>query len=62
MNIENIVKRNYKLVTGAADVKDIDGAQMWKGQWWMPYWGCDTLDHLIDDLNAAQEAERKMRK
>lgn len=57
MNIENIVKRSYELISDTADVKNVDGAQMWEGQWWMPLWGCDTLDHLVDDLKAAQQQE-----
>lgn len=56
MNIEDIVKRSYEQVKDSASVKNIDGAQMWQGQWWMPLWGCDTLDHLVDALNEAQKA------
>ena len=27
-------------------------AQIVDGQWYAPKWGCDTLDHMLDELAA----------
>ena len=42
---EKFVRRHYEPIENP---KDVDGAQMWNGQWWLPIWGCDTLDHIVD--------------
>jgi len=26
------------------------GAQIVNGQWYLPKWGCDTLQHILDEL------------
>jgi len=28
-----------------------DSAQLINGQWYAPKWGCDTLQHVIDQLS-----------
>ncbi len=28
-----------------------EGAQIVDGQWYMPRWGCDTLQHVVDELS-----------
>lgn len=30
-----------------------DGAQVVNGQWYAPAWGCDSLQHMIDDSDPA---------
>jgi hypothetical protein len=46
--IERAVLKNYEeLKTSPIG---IDGAMQWKSKWYAPMWGCDTLEHLIDDL------------
>ena len=51
--VADVVRKNYILIEDLSAIKDVDGAQMWDGQWWMPIFGCDTLDNLIDDLVSA---------
>lgn len=29
---------------------NIDGAQMVGGEWWIPKLGCDSVDHMLDQL------------
>ena len=29
---------------------NLDGAQMVGGEWWIPKWGCDSIDHMLDQL------------
>jgi len=31
-----------------------EGAQLVNGQWYMPAWGCDTLQHFIEGYGAAR--------
>ena len=47
-----VVRKHYNPIE---DPKGCDGAQMWNGQWWMPLWGCDTLDNMLDDMAYAVE-------
>lgn len=47
-----VVRKHYNAI---GDPKGADGAQMWNGQWWMPLWGCDTLDNMLDDIAYAVE-------
>jgi len=50
-----VVRKHYNQIENP---KDVDGAQMWNGQWWMPLWGCDTLDHMLDDMAYAIEHQQ----
>lgn len=50
--LEKIVRRSYEITENP---QDVEGAQMWRGQWWAPIWGCDTLDHILDDVLAAMD-------
>lgn len=34
-----------------------EGAQMVDGQWYMPKWGCDTLQHIKDNIQLAVSCE-----
>ena len=43
--IRRILSAGYELGDG-----NLDGAQMINGEWWIPKWGCDSLDHMIDQL------------
>ena len=57
-----VVQKHYQPITGAEAIK-CAGAQQMDGQWWMPLWGCDTLDHLLEDVDyAAAEKPRKHQK
>lgn len=47
-----VVQKHYQPITGSEAIK-CDGAQQMNGQWWMPLWGCDTLDHLLEDVDYA---------
>jgi DNA-binding XRE family transcriptional regulator len=29
---------------------NLDGAQMIDGEWWIPKWGCDSINHMLDQL------------
>ena len=49
-----VVRKHYNPIE---DPKGCDGAQMWNGQWWMPLWGCDTLDNMRDDMAYAIELQ-----
>jgi len=49
--IEELIRKHYTPV-----IQPGEGAQMFDGQWWMPKWGCDTLEHLIEDFQAALDA------
>ena|SRR3990172_55888 len=42
-----VAQKHYNPIS---DPTGVDGAQMWNGQWWMPLWGCDTLDSMLDDM------------
>lgn len=48
--LDKIVQKHYVQITDLSKLKDIGGAQMWNGEWWMPLEGCDTLSNLIDDI------------
>ena len=50
-----VVRKHYNPIE---DPKGCDGAQMWNGQWWMPLWGCDTLDNMLDDMAYASERQQ----
>lgn len=50
-----VVRKHYNPIE---DPKGCDGAQMWNGQWWMPLWGCDTLDNMLDDMAYAIECQQ----
>ena len=34
-------------------------SQLWKGEWWTPEEGCDTLENMFADLKARLLARRK---
>ena len=42
-----VVRKHYNPIE---DPKGVDGPQMWNCQWWMPLWGCDTLENMLDDM------------
>ncbi len=50
-----VVRRHYNAIENP---KGVDGAQMWNGQWWMPLWGCDTLDQMLADMAYAIERQQ----
>lgn len=50
-----VVRKHYNQIE---DPKGCDGAQMWNDQWWMPLWGCDTLDYMLDDMAYAIERQQ----
>jgi len=52
---------SFDEIQGEEAIKNCDGAQMFNGKWWMPLFGCDTLDHLNDAHNASITAEREKR-
>jgi hypothetical protein len=35
-----------------------EGAQLVDGQWHMPRWGCDTLQHVIDEHGSDETTDR----
>ena len=45
--LDAIVRKHYNEI---ADPTGVDGAQMWNGKWWMPLWGCDTLQTMLEDF------------
>ena len=53
--LAGIVRKHYDQIE---DPKGADGAQMWNGQWWMPLWGCDTLDNMLADMAYAIERQQ----
>lgn len=48
--LDAVVCKHYNEIT---DPTGVDGAQMWNGRWWMPLWGCDTLQTMLEDLQLA---------
>ena len=36
-----------------------EGAQLVNGGWHMPRWGCDTLQHVIDDYGVGGREESR---
>ena len=32
----------------------LHGAQVYKGKWYFPKWGCDTLEHILDIVEGAK--------
>lgn len=42
-----IVRAGYDPGTGQTD-----GEQIWNGQWWRPRWGCDTLEKVMEEVEA----------
>jgi hypothetical protein len=47
--LKKIFKKNYELIIPPEKHKYKD-IQFVDGQWWFPVWGCDTMDHLLTDL------------
>jgi len=45
--LDAVVRKHYNEI---ADPTGVDGAQMWDSKWWMPLWGCDTLQTMLEDL------------
>jgi len=45
MKIERIIELGYYPVSACCVG---EGAQIVEGQWYMPKWGCDTLQYIID--------------
>jgi hypothetical protein len=50
-----VVLKSYEPIDKDVDISLIDGAQLFEGRWMMPSFGCDTLQKLIDDINALLE-------
>jgi hypothetical protein len=50
--IESVVRKHYELTD---DPVNIDGTQLWRGKWYSPVEGCDTLEAIVDDLVYAIE-------
>lgn len=50
-----LVNKNY-LVSNLESI-ECDGAQQIDGEWYIPLLGCDTLDHLLDDIDYAFKKE-----
>jgi hypothetical protein len=50
-----VVRKHYNPIENP---QGVDGAQMRNGQWWMPLWGCDTLDNMLDDIAYAIEHQQ----
>lgn len=50
--IAQIVSKHWpEKVDAKADFYDDNsGNQFWNESWRYPGWGCDTLDHMVDDL------------
>jgi hypothetical protein len=48
----DIVLKNYYVIDNEAEVRLADGAQWFDGRWMAPTWGCDTLQKLIDEIEA----------
>ncbi|MFA5376806.1 MAG: hypothetical protein WC455_13740, partial [Dehalococcoidia bacterium] len=36
-----------------------DGAQILDGKWYVPRWGCDTLEHTLDALLSTADSEQR---
>ena len=49
------VLKSYEPIDEHADMREIDGAQLFEGRWMMPVWGCDTLQKLIDDISEIKD-------
>ena len=60
MEIERILQFGYYPVSACCVG---DGAQIVNGQWYMPRWGCDTLQYIIDEMspNPPLHADKKRR-
>ena len=62
MDIKRILELGYYPVP-PSDIGE--GAQIVNGQWYMPRWGCDTLQHIIDTWqipsNTPLHVEKKRR-
>jgi hypothetical protein len=50
----------YMEVTDTKDIKSADGAQLINGKWYIPQFGCDTIQLFMDDLasNGAMDKRR----
>jgi hypothetical protein len=53
------VLKSYEPIDENADMREIDGAQLFEGRWLMPTWGCDTLQKLIDDIKEIRDDRRR---
>ena len=49
--------RCFEQTEGESAIRECDGAQLIDGKWYMPLYGCDTIQHFLDSVRAAQSAE-----
>jgi hypothetical protein len=54
-----VVLRHYEPIADADAIRACAGAQQLNGKWYMPIWGCDTLAHLIEDIEHASARAEK---
>jgi len=48
----DIVLKNYYVIESEAEVRLADCAQWFDERWMAPAWGCNTLQKLIDEIEA----------
>jgi len=59
--VKAILSSGYEPVKPEA-VSIGEGAQIIDGQWYLPRWGCDTLQHVIEQFSGEKENAKRVEK
>lgn len=47
--IEKLIMKNFELIVKGEDT-GCEGSQLIDGKWYMPLWGCDTIQNILDEI------------
>jgi hypothetical protein len=48
--IKKLVLKNFELIEKQDGFIYCDDAQLIDGEWYLPLWGCDTIQNILDDI------------
>jgi hypothetical protein len=47
---KKLIMLNFERIDGRENINVCDGAQLINGEWYMPIWGCDTIQNILDGI------------
>ena len=47
---KKLVMKNFELIKEEEIIGECEGAQLIDDKWYMPLWGCDTIQNILDDV------------